>query len=89
MKEKELLDKEKTGFTKMGSETIEKLTQNTEEAKINLLNRNKSPTRNVNKSLGDNNSKKKARKIKDKYECIIKIKFFFNFSNLIDFLITN
>jgi len=70
MKEKELSEKEKTGFTKVGSDTLDKLTQNTEEVKISLLNRNKSPARSVNKSIGENN-KKKSRKVKDKYECIL------------------
>ncbi len=67
LKEKELSDKEKTGYTKTGSDTVEKATQNTEEIKVKLLNRNKSPSRSVNKTIGDNN-KKKTRKIKDKYE---------------------
>lgn len=69
MKEKELTEKEKTGFTKIGSDTLDKLTQNTEEVKVILLNRNKSPARSVNKSIGEVN-KRKSRKIKDKYERI-------------------
>jgi hypothetical protein len=68
MKEKEITEKEKTGFTKTGSETLDRLTQHTEEVKVSLLNRNKSPTRSVNKSIGENINKKKSRKIKDKYE---------------------
>lgn len=68
MKEKENTEKEKTGFTKIGSDTLDKLTQNTEEVKVSLLNRNKSPARSVNKSIGENINKKKSRKVKDKYE---------------------
>jgi len=73
MKEKDMSEKEKTSFTKMGSGTLDKLTQNTEEVKVSLLNRNKSPARSVNKSIGEIN-KKKSRKIKDKYERNYKIK---------------
>ena len=68
IKEKESSEKEKTGFTKSGSDnTLDKITQITEEAKVSLINRNKSPTRSVNKSSVDV-IKKKSRKLKDKYE---------------------
>jgi hypothetical protein len=77
MKEKDISEKEKTGFTKMGSDTLDKLTQNTEEVKVSLLNRNKSPARSVNKSIGEIN-KKKSRKIKDKYERNYKINILLN-----------
>jgi len=76
IKEKEMSEKEKTGFTKVGCDTTDKVTQNTEEVKVNILNRNKSPSRSVNKSIEIN--KKKSRKVKDKYERIfIKINFCF------------